>query len=146
MTTIQIQRVSPPTEKQRESNIFGSCNLLILSETNKPIVYLNNITIRLNTKTNNKFLAPPSFKYPTANGDKHMNYFSLLPLGEDDSIHEEQRESLRALTAEVIRYAENGGKNHTAYKGGSSNTNSAPQQQASTPQPSTTSSGKKDPW
>jgi len=138
MTTIQIQKVSPPTAKQRESNIFGSCNLLIISEEGTPMAYLNNITIRLNSKTNTKFLAPPSFKYDAKDGTtKHMNYYSLLPLGNDESQHEAQRESLRALTAEVIQYAENGGLNNTPRK---------PQQNTSTPVATPATTNPSDPW
>lgn len=139
MTTIQIQKVSPPTPKQRESNIFGSCNLLVLSEDNMPICYLNNITIRLNTKTNMKFLAPPSFKYDAKDGTtKHMNYYSILPLPQnDESKHEAQRESLRALTAEVVQHAENGGLNNAPRK---------PQQNTPAPAATSTTTNSSDPW
>ena len=109
MTKIEIQRVQAPTEKQLEKNIYGQCNLLVLSDSGAPICYLNNIAIRLNSKQNTKFLAPPGYKYESPDGTKHMNYFSLFPLGNDATQHESQKEALRALTAQVIQYAENGG-------------------------------------
>ena len=98
----EIQRVYPPTQKQREHKIFGSCTLAIKAEDGTIAAFLNNITVRMNGKTKEHFLAAPGYTFGEGEEKKHRNYFSILPLGDDEALHDTQKKRMRSLVAQVL--------------------------------------------
>lgn len=105
-----IIRVNSPTEKQLAASIFGSASLFLEDDDGSPLAYFNNILIRKNKTTHEKFLATPRSQWKDKDGqDRFQNHYNLLPLGDNESLHNSQKEKLRTITAEVVRLAESGG-------------------------------------
>lgn len=138
---MQIQRVYSPTQRQLEKNIFGSCSLAIVADDNTIFAYLNNVTIRKNSKTGEKFLAPPGYFHGEGDQKKHRNYFSIFPLGDVEGLHDTQKKRMRGLVAEVVQIAESGGTPRPNVSG--ADARPAPVASTSETKPTTTTN---EPW
>jgi len=104
-----ILKVMSPTENQLKAGIFGSANLSLTDSDGSILAYFNNITVRKNSKTGEKFLATPRRSFKKDGEERWQNYYALLPLGDDENLHEKQKQRLRAITSEIVRMADSGG-------------------------------------
>ncbi len=110
---VKILEVIPPSEKQTQSNIHGTVNLMIEADNGTPVVRLSGITVRKD-KSGNSFLSMPSYKVGTDKDAKYYNHFQLFPLiNDNEEASSSQKDRLNALTQEVVRIVANGGTKRT---------------------------------
>ena len=134
--SIKILDVIPPSQKQQDSGIMGTVNLMI-SEGDVDIVRLNGITVR-KSGAGNMFLSEPSYSVGEGGDKKWWKHFMAYPGPKGDE-GASQRELKDSLTAEVIRILDSGGRRD--------NQQAATVTATSTPSTATTTTAvPSDPW
>lgn len=130
---IKILDVLTPTEKQKNSGIYGTVNLGI-EHDGVMIARLSGITVRKSGQ-GSMFLSEPSYSVGDGENKKWYKHYNLYPGPRGDE-GASQREAKDKVTTEVLRILENGGTKR-ANSGGTQSQNTA-----STP----SSSAPVDPW
>lgn len=137
---VKILEVIPPSDKQTQSNIHGTVNLMIEADNGTPVVRLSGITVRKD-KSGNSFLSMPSYKVGDNKEAKYYNHFQLFPLiNDNEEASSNQKDRLNALTQEVVRLVASGGTKRT------SNTPPAKTAPVTASAPAKTTNNSKSPW